>query len=84
MSSTVVIRARSETRDLLNRLAREDGTTAIDTLECLIRDAAEARLLAVLTTDLASAPERDHKDLAAWDVVLADGLDPDEDFSAWR
>jgi hypothetical protein len=84
MPSTVVIRARPETRDLLNRLAREDGTTAIDTLEGLIRDAAEARLLAGLAADLAAAPERDQEDLIAWDGVLADGLDPDEDFSAWR
>jgi hypothetical protein len=84
MSSTVVIRARPETRDLLNRLAREDGATAIDTLDGLIRNAAEARLLAGLAADLAAVPERGQEDLAVWDAALADGLDPDEDFSAWR
>ena len=56
----------------------------IDTLECLIRDAAEVRLLAGLATDLAAAPEHDQEDLAAWDAVLADGQDPDENLSAWR
>ncbi len=84
MLSTVVIRARPETRDLLNHLAREDGTTAIDMLERLIRDAAEARLLAALATDLAAPSEGDREDSAAWDIALMDGLDPDEDFSTWR
>ena len=84
MPTTVVIRARPETRDLLNHLAREDGTTAIDTLERLIRGAAEARLLAALAIDLAAPSERDRDEFAAWDTTLNDGLDPDEDFSAWR
>ncbi len=82
MSPTVVIRARPETRDLLNHLAREDGATAIDTLERLIRGAAEERLLAALAIDLAVSPEREES--AVWETTLADGLDPDEDFSAWR
>jgi hypothetical protein len=84
MPNTVVIRARPETRDLLNHLAREDGTTAIDTLERLIRGAAEARLLAALATDLAVPSGSDRENLAVWDAALQDGLDPDEDFSAWR
>ncbi len=84
MSNTVVIRARPETRDLLNRLAREDGTTAVDTLERLIRGATEARLLAALASDLAAPSESEGEHLAAWDVTLQDGLDPDEDFSTWR
>jgi hypothetical protein len=84
MAATVVIRARPATRDLLNHLAREDGTTAIDTLERLIRGAAEARLLAALATDLAAPSGRDLQEAAVWDATLADGLDPDEDFSAWR
>jgi hypothetical protein len=82
MPSTVVLRARPETRDLLNHLAREDGATAIDTLERLIRGAAEERLLAALATDLSAPPESE--EAAAWDTTLADGLDPGEDFSAWR
>jgi hypothetical protein len=82
MSPTVVIRARPESRDLLNRLAREDGATAIDTLERLIRGAAEERLLAALATDLSAPSERE--EAATWDATLADGLDPDEDFSSWR
>jgi hypothetical protein len=84
MPDTVVIRARPETRDLLNHLAREDGATAIDTLERLIRGAAEARLLAALATDLAVPAERDREQLGTWDATLADGLDPSEAFSTWR
>ena len=84
MSTTVVIRARPETRDLLNHLAQEEGATAIDTLERLIRDAAEARLLSALAADLAAPAERDPEESAVWDSTLADGLDPGEDFLAWR
>jgi hypothetical protein len=84
MPSTVVIRARPETRDLLNHLAKEAGTTAIDTLERLVRGASETRLLAALATDLAAPSSREQEELASWDTALADGLDPDEDFSVWR
>ncbi|MGA2164178.1 MAG: toxin-antitoxin system protein [Solirubrobacteraceae bacterium] len=84
MPETVIIRARRETRDLLRDLAEVDGATAIDTLERVIREASEARLLKALTADLSSAPERDEAELAEWDVTLEDGLDPDEDFSSWR
>jgi len=49
-----------------------------------IRSAAEARLLAALATDLAAPSGSDGEDLAAWDAMLGDGLDPGEDFSAWR
>jgi hypothetical protein len=84
MPSTVVIRARPETRNLLQRLAKEDRATAIDTLERLVKEAAEERLLNAVASDLADAPARERDELAAWDVTLSDGLDPDEDFSAWR
>ena len=84
MPETVIIRARRETRDLLRDLAEVDGATAIDTLERVIREASEARLLKALTADLSSAPEHDEAELAEWDVTLEDGLDPDEDFSSWR
>jgi hypothetical protein len=84
MPSTVVIRARPATRDLLQQLAQEDGATAIDTLEQLIREAAEARLLEAVAADLAVVSKREQDEQAAWDATLGDGLDPDEDFSAWR
>ncbi|MGH2853603.1 MAG: hypothetical protein ACRDLF_05360 [Solirubrobacteraceae bacterium] len=84
MPETVIIRARRETRDLLRDLAKVDGETAIDTLEHVIREAAEMRLLKTLATDLSSVPERAEAESAAWDAALADGLDPDEDFSSWR
>jgi hypothetical protein len=84
MPETVIIRARRETRDLLRGLAQVDGATAIDTLERVIREASEVRLLKALTADLSSAPERGEAELVGWEVTLGDGLDPDEDFSSWR
>jgi hypothetical protein len=83
MPQTVVIRARPETRDLLHQLAQDSDATAIDTLERLVREASEARLLEAVASDLSSAPESTDAGLAAWDVSLADGLDPHEDFSSW-
>lgn len=83
MPETVVIRARRETRDLLQDLARADGATAIDMLERLIRETAEARLRRAVSSDL-SSPATTEPELAAWDVSLADGLDQDEDFASWR
>lgn len=82
MLETVVIRARRETRDLLNDLARADGATAIDMLERLIRETAEARLRRAVASDLSSPSAK--PELAAWDATLADGLDQDEDFASWR
>lgn len=82
MPETVVIRARRETRDLLNDLARADGATAIDMLERLIRETAEARLRRAVVSDLSSPAAE--PELAAWDATLADGLDQDEDFASWR
>lgn len=84
MPETVVIRARRETRDLLNDLAQEDGATAIDTLERLVREAAEAHLLKAVTMDLSSPAEVAEAEFAAWDGTLADGLNSDESFASWR
>jgi hypothetical protein len=84
MPTTVVLRARLETRDLLRELAKENEATVIDTLDRLVREAAETRLLGAVVADLSSVPERDQTELASWDASLGDGLDPDEDFSSWR
>ncbi len=84
MPNAVVIRARRETRDLLHDLAKASGATAIDTLDRLVREAAEERLLEGLVNDLSSAPGLDATELRVWDASLMDGLDPDEDFSSWR
>lgn len=84
MPETVVIRARRETRDLLHDLAREDGATAIDMLERLIRETAEARLRQAVASDLSSSTTTEPEP-AVWDASLADGLDQDEDdFASWR
>jgi hypothetical protein len=86
MPETVVLRARLETRSRLRELAREDGATVIDTLDRLVREAAETRLLAAVVADLSPAPGREETELelASWDVSLGDGLDSGEDFSSWR
>lgn len=83
MLETVVIRARRETRDLLHDLAREDGATAIDMLERLIRETAETRLRRAVVADLSSLAATE-TELAVWDASLADGLEQDEDFASWR
>ncbi len=83
MPETVVIRARRETRDLLHDLAREEGATAIDVLERLIRETAEARLRRAVVADL-SCTAAIEPEVAIWDALLADGLDRDEDFASWR
>jgi hypothetical protein len=83
MPETVVIRARRETRDLLHDLARADGATAIDMLERLIRETAEARLRRAVASDL-SSPAATEPEPAVWDASLADGLNQDEDFASWR
>lgn len=83
MPETVVIRARRETRDLLHDLAQEEGATAIDMLERLIRETVEARLRRAVAADL-SSPATTEPELAAWDASLADGLEQDEDFASWR
>lgn len=85
MSETVVIRTRRTTRAQLQDLAREDGTSAIDALDRLVREATETRLLRAVTDDLSSLPDpTETMDIASWDATLADGLDRGEDFSAWR
>ncbi len=89
MQDTVVIRARRTTRELLHELAHKRGTTVIDALEKLVSEASDAELLSAVTSDLSCAPStagRTPADaaLAAWDATLADGLDPDEDFSSWQ
>jgi hypothetical protein len=84
MRKTVVIRARPETRDLLQHLAQESDATAIDTLERLVREASEARLLEAVASDLSLAPESADTEIATWDASLSDGLDVDEDFASWR
>ncbi len=85
MPPTVVIRVQPESHEFLCRLAREDGATVTDTLERLIRDAAETRLIAALANDLSAPSERDTPDFLAlagsvavpaarrgtpWDAVL--------------
>jgi hypothetical protein len=84
MPDTVVIRARPATRALLRELAEANGASAIDTLERVIREAAEQRLLGALTDDLSLVREGDEAERRAWDATLIDGLDPSEDFSSWR
>ncbi len=84
MPRTVMMRARPETRDLLAELAQQEQASAIDTLDRLVRQAHEHRLLDAVEHDLTAQASAIAADVAAWDHTLGDGLDPDEDFSGWR
>lgn len=84
----VMIRARASTRDALRELARADDASLIETLDRIVREAHEARILAATVTTLADGTAGDHvhaiaADARKLDETSADGLDPDEDFSDW-
>jgi len=82
-SHTVMIRARAETRDALKELAASTGSTSIDTLDQLVTEAREAALLAALTNSLSADAEAIAAETKSLDSVLADGLNPNDDFSDW-
>ena len=63
MSTTSTLRVRIDTRDRLNRLAREDGVSAAELLERLVHEEEDARLLRAMNDDFARLRE----DAAAWD-----------------
>lgn len=81
MPKTVMVRARPETRDLLAELARQEQASAIDTLDTLVREAHERRLLAAVERELTTHASEITADVTTWDHALQDGLDPREDFS---
>ncbi len=84
MPKTVMVRARPETRDLLAQLARQEEASAVDTLDRLVREAHERRLLAAVQQELTAHAAEVAADVATWDHTLQDGLDPGEDFAGWR
>ncbi len=53
MSGTSTLRVRIDTRDRLNRLAREDGVSAPELLERLVSREESARLLRAMNDDFA-------------------------------
>ena len=73
MPATSTLRVRIDTRDRLNRLAREDGVSAPELLERLVHQEEDARLLRAMNDDFArlrgdaSAWARFRTETDAWD-----------------
>ncbi len=80
-----MVRARRETRDRLKALSEQEGTTAIDLLDRLVQEYEDQKMLAWFERDLDPGTLAVlHAEVTEWDGALMDGLDPTEDFSAWR
>ena len=84
--TTTTIRVSTETRDLLNDLARRTGTSMQQVLETALKEfrrrqfleALNAAYLAAQTDPVAQAEEA--AELAEWDATLLDGLDEMEEW----
>ncbi len=80
-----MVRARRETRDRLKALSEQEGTTAIDLLDRLVREHEDQKMLAWFDRDFDAATVATlQAEVAEWDSTLMDGLDPTEDFSGWQ
>ena len=62
MPASTTLRVRPDTRDRLNRLAREDGVSAPELLERLVEQEEAARALRSMNSDF----ERLRADTGAW------------------
>lgn len=81
--STVTVRVRPETYRILRDMARESKESLPDTLERVVEEARRARIFkqaheayAALVADPEAYAEW-RAEFAAWDVTLADGLEPE-------
>lgn len=79
--ATTTIRVSTETRDLLNRLARTSGTSMQQVLEAALEQYRRRQFLEALNSAYAASrtdPElqaADVEERALWDATLLDGLD---------
>lgn len=75
---TTTLRLRSETRDRINRLAREDNVAAGELVDLLVEKEEQERLLRAMNEDftrLRAKPEAwaaFKAETAAWDTTSAD------------
>lgn len=62
VAATTTLRVRPDTRDRINRLAREDNVTAPDVIDRLVEKEEQDRLLSAMNSDF----ERMRGDEVAW------------------
>jgi predicted transcriptional regulator len=85
--ATTTIRVSTETRDLLNRLARTSGTSMQQVLEAALEQYRRRQFLEALNAAYAAmqadpqAQAEEAEERAVWDTTLADGLDDLEDWN---
>lgn len=85
--ATTTIRVSTETRELLNRLARSSGTSMQYVLDTALEQYRRRQFLEALNTAYAAlqadprAQAEEAEELAAWDGTLLDGL---EDLGNWN
>jgi predicted transcriptional regulator len=85
--ATTTIRVSTETRDLLNRLARTTGSSMQQVLETALEQYRRRQFLEALNAAYAAmqadpqAQAEEAAELALWDMTLLDGLD---DLEEWR
>jgi predicted DNA-binding protein len=82
MKSATTIRVSVHARDRLNQLARAASTTTIDYVDQLVAELEEDETLGQIVESLNDPTLV--ADAAELDGTLMDGLDPNENFSAWR
>jgi hypothetical protein len=78
MAATTTLRVRPETRDRINRLAREDRVSAPELIDRLVENEERDRLLAAMNVDFVrlrgdEAAWADYKaETTAWDTTSSD------------
>ncbi len=82
MKSATTIRVSEQARDRLNELARAASTTTIDYVDQLVARLEEDEILGRVMESLNDPTLV--ADAAEFDGTLMDGLDPHENFAAWR
>ena len=82
MKSATTIRVSEQARDRLNELARAASTTTIDYVDQLVARLEEDAILGLIMESLNDPTLV--ADAADLDGTLMDGLDPNENFSAWQ
>ncbi|WP_249011653.1 hypothetical protein [Conexibacter sp. DBS9H8] len=82
MSATTTIRVSERARDRINQLARAASQTTIEYVDQMVNRLMDEELLNAIVASLDDPGLAE--DAAELDGTLMDGLDPNEDFSAWR